>query len=229
MDKKLVYVADDEQTIRDLLKQYLEKEDYSVETYPDGKQLLDAFNKKACDMLVIDIMMPHMDGYTLCKEIRKKSDVPIIIVSAKDDEIDRILGLELGGDDYLSKPFSPRELIIRMKKIFKRMAPSATLPQSLDKLICKDIILLKDRRTVLKDEVQISVTTKEFELLCLFIENINIAFSRDKITEHIWGYDYIGDTRQVDDLIKRLRKKMILAGTICQIETVWGYGYKISG
>lgn len=228
MDNKLIYVVDDEKQIRELLKTYLQKEGYNVELYKDGEEVLEAFLKKPCDMLIIDIMMPNMDGYTLCREIRKKSEVPMIMVSAKDEEIDRILGLELGSDDYLSKPFSPRELIVRVKNIFKRTQYMSKPKEDEHKLVCKDISVVKDKRIVLKDDVEINVTTKEFELLCLFIENKNIAFSREKIIEHIWGYDYLGETRQVDDLVKRIRKKMLIAKSECKIETVWGYGYKIN-
>lgn len=231
MEQKLIYVVDDEKQIRELLKTYLEKEGYKVELFKDGQEVLDAFKEQSCGMLIIDIMMPNVDGYTLCREIRKTSEVPIIIVSAKDEEIDRILGLELGSDDYIAKPFSPRELVVRVKNIFRRMnrvqAPVEEV--HVDQLQCKDLIIIKENRTVLIDNKEIKVTSKEFDLLCLLIENKNMAFSRDTIIERIWGYDYFGETRQVDHLIKRLRKKMLEVNAQCQIETVWGYGYKISG
>lgn len=231
MEKKLIYVVDDEKQIRELLKTYIEKEGYIVKLFKDGQEVLDAFNEKPSDMLIIDIMMPKVDGYTVCREIRKTSEVPIIFVSAKDDEIDRILGLELGSDDYIAKPFSPRELVVRVKNIFRRMTKSQpTLQENqVDKLVCEDISILVKKRQVLIDNMELKVTSKEFDLLVLFIKNKNIAFSREKIIEHIWGYDYFGDTRQVDHLIKRLRKKMLVAKVRCQIETVWGYGYKVSG
>ncbi|WP_105615220.1 response regulator transcription factor [Vallitalea okinawensis] len=232
MEQRLLYVVDDEKQIRELLKTYLEKEGYKVELFEDGQEVLDRFSEQTCDMLIIDIMMPNVDGYTLCREIRKTSEVPIIIVSAKDEEIDRILGLELGSDDYISKPFSPRELIVRVKNIFRRINRSqqATPKEvDVDQIHCKDLIISKENRTVLIDHKEIKVTSKEFDLLFLLIKNKNMAFSRDTIIERIWGYDYFGETRQVDHLIKRLRKKMLEANAQCQIETVWGYGYKISG
>lgn len=233
MESKIIYIADDEESIRVLLKQYLQKEGYEVYTFVDGEEVLNAFKENPCDMMIMDIRMPNMDGYTLCRNIRAISNIPIIIVSAKDDEIDRILGLELGGDDYLNKPFSLRELAIRIRKIFNRMGKDVPTSNAnsinvQDTLICKNLTLLKESRCVLKDDKEMIVTNKEFELLLLFATNKNKALTRDQITEKIWGYEYIGNTRQVDDLIRRVRKKLMDEGALCEIQTIWGYGYKMS-
>lgn len=171
--------------------------------------------------------MPSMSGYDLCREIRKISDVPIMMISAKDEEIDRVLGLELGSDDYISKPFSLREITVKVRNMLRRRSNSV-IQNSEERLFCKDLEIVKANRTILIDGKEFKVTAKEYDLLELLIENKNKAFSREMIIEKIWGYDYFGETRQVDHLIKRLRKKMLLAETECKIETIWGFGYKVS-
>jgi DNA-binding response OmpR family regulator len=182
-------------------------------------------------MLILDIMMPGIDGYTLCKEIRKISDVPIIMVSAKDEEIDRILGLELGSDDYISKPFSPRELVVRVKTIFRRIKDKDAIlvEPPRNELRCVDIMVYPDERRILKDETELDLTPKEYDLLFFLIKNKNKVFTREQLINNIWGYDYIGDIRAIDDLVKKVRKKLSEAASILQITTVWGYGYKICG
>lgn len=227
-DSNLIYVVDDEKHIRELLKNYLEKEGYDVCTYNDGLQALDAFHIQPCDMLIIDVMMPNMDGFSLCKNIRSISNIPIIIISAKKDEIDRILGLEFGSDDYIAKPFSPRELVVRVRNMFRRLKPQPNPINNSDILSYKDIRIFQKNRTFFINDEEIKLTYKEFELINLMLNNLNIAFSREKIIENIWGYDYIGDTRQVDDLVKRVRKKLLLNNSDLKIDTIWGYGYKIS-
>ncbi|WFD10762.1 response regulator transcription factor [Tepidibacter hydrothermalis] len=227
-NNKLIYVVDDEKHIRELLKNYLEKEGYNVCTYNDGLQALNAFHIHPCDMLIIDVMMPNMDGFSLCKSVRSVSDIPIIIISAKNDEIDRILGLEFGSDDYIAKPFSPRELVVRVRNMFRRLNPLPTPNNSLDILSYKDIRIFQKNRSLFINDDEIKLTYKEFELINLLLNNLNIAFSREKIIENIWGYDYIGDTRQVDDLVKRVRKKLLLNNSEVKIDTIWGYGYKIN-
>jgi DNA-binding response OmpR family regulator len=230
MANKLIYVVDDEQNIRDLIKTYLMKEGFEVQIFADGSGAFEAFSARPADMLIIDIMMPGMDGYTLCKEIRKTSDVPIIMVSAKDDEIDRILGLELGSDDYMAKPFSPRELVVRAKTIFRRVREDVPVKtaEHKEELKCQDIVIFPDERRVMKEAVEIELTSKEFEFLCYLVKNRNRVFTREQLIQNIWGYDYIGDTRAIDDLVKRVRKKLGEAGARLEIITVWGYGYKVS-
>jgi DNA-binding response OmpR family regulator len=222
---KHIFVVDDEKSIRDLIKLYLEKENYKVTLFDSGKDILEEFRNQKPDLLVLDIMLPESDGLELCKEIRKTSDVPIVFVSARDEEFDRILGLELGGDDYLSKPFSPRELMVRIKNIFKRLEKKDYTKE--DSISIKDITIHYERRCAMKLGVELKLTTKEYELFEFFIKNKGIPFNRDQLVEKIWGYDYIGESRIIDDLVKRIRKKLELVESELEIKTVWGYGYKI--
>lgn len=225
---KLIYIADDDKEICKLLKKHIESAGYGVEVFFDGRSLLDRFEERQCDMIITDIAMPKMNGYDLCREIRKTSMLPVFMISANNDEIDRVLGLELGSDDYIAKPIGFRELIVKIRNTFRRIdmynAPSAGEDEDLR---CGDLSLSESKREVKIGGETLQTTAKEFDLLQLFMENRNVAFSRERIIEEIWGYDYYGDTRQVDHMIKRLRKKMILAGAKCGIQTVWGYGYKL--
>ena len=230
MSNELIYVADDEERIRDLICSYLENSGFKVKSFTNGTTVLAAFNLEPADMLILDIMMPGLDGYSVCREIRKTSQVPVIMVSAKDEEIDRILGLELGSDDYMSKPFSPRELVARVKNIFKRTKkdPLEYLVATPYKPMCKDIVLIPDERRVLCCGKDLDLTSKEFDLMLFLISNKNHAFTREQLIEKIWGYDYMGETRTIDDLVKRIRKKLTGANREIKISTVWGYGYKIT-
>lgn len=227
INNHLIYIADDDKNICNILKTQLESENYLVKEFYNGEDLLNEFKNTPCSLIITDIMMPKLSGYELCKEVRKFSDIPIIMVSAKDEEIDKILGLELGSDDYISKPFSLREISIKTKNMLRR---TRIIPVSTneDILNIKNLKILKNNREILINDEEFKTTTKEYELLLLLIENKNKPYSREMIIENVWGYDYFGDTRQVDHLIKRLRKKMLLAGSNCNIETVWGYGYKVS-
>ncbi|MFD3158841.1 response regulator transcription factor (plasmid) [Haloimpatiens sp. FM7330] len=227
ISKHLIYIADDDKKVCHLLKSQLVSENYLVEEFYNGKELLERFLSVPCDLIITDIMMPNMSGYDLCREIRKVSDVPIVMISAKDEEIDRVLGLELGSDDYISKPFSLREITIKVRNMLRRTNKNSSLNTE-EKLICKDLEIIKSNRMILIHGEELKTTVKEYDLLKLLIENKNQAFSREMIIEKVWGYDYYGETRQVDHLIKRLRKKMLLADSECKIETIWGYGYKVS-
>lgn len=223
---KHIFVVDDEQNIRDLIKKYLVKDGYRVTTFPDGLKVLNELQAQRPDLLVLDINMPGIDGIELCKEIRKISEVPIIFVTARDDEFDRIIGLEIGGDDYMSKPFSPRELVVRIKNIFFRRMNKADKPT--DGLIIKDVEVSLQKREVVANGTALKLTTKEYELFEFMARNAGLPFTREGLIEKkVWGYDYLGDIRVIDDLVKRLRKKLKTSGSDLNIETVWGYGYKI--
>ncbi|CAM4037564.1 response regulator transcription factor [Paenibacillus alkaliterrae] len=223
---KHIFVVDDEKSIRDILKKYIENEGYKVTLFDNGNTVLPEIGRMKPDLLVIDIMMPGINGMDLCKQIRKTSEVPIIFVTAKGEELDRVLGLELGADDYLTKPFSPRELMARIKNIFKRL--EKTYPNS-SGVGLKDIELQKDRRMVQKDGKEIRLTTKEYELFEFLAEHRSLPFTREQLVQKIWGYDYLGDDRLIDDLVKRIRKKLAEHGSAVQITTVWGYGYRLDG
>lgn len=224
---KHIFVVDDESNIRDLIRRYLEKEGYKVTVFSSGENVINEVSRLKPDLLVLDIMMPGKDGLDICKEIRKNSDIPIIFVSARDEEFDRILGLELGGDDYLSKPFSPKELVVRIKNIFKRL--DRNVSSVTDEAIIKDLKIAYDRRYIEKNGQELRLTTKEYELFEFLIRNKNMPFSREQLLEKIWGYDYLGEDRMIDDLVKRIRKKLSEIGSKAEVVTVWGFGYKIEG
>lgn len=222
---KHILVVDDKKNIRELIRKYLEKEGFRVTARDSGEGLLRELDSLLPDLLVLDIMLPGVDGLELCREIRRKSELPIVFVSARDEEFDRILGLELGGDDYLTKPFSPRELVARVKNIFKRLEKPSYNDEEVFQL--RDIKLYPARRYVEKNGQEIHFTTREFDLLEFLLRNKNHSFTRDHLIERIWGYDYPGDGRNVDDLVKRIRKKLSECGSQAEITTVWGYGYRI--
>lgn len=217
-------VVEDDTNIQNIVSAYLKKEGFTISVLGSAEDAWQLWETQPPDMWILDIMLPGMDGYDFCKKIREESDVPIIIISAKDEEIDKILGIELGGDDYLTKPFSPRELVARVKRLFKRTKPATQeTKQEQDKIKVDDLYVRKNDRRLFWKGQEIEVTTKEYEMLFLFAENVNRAFSREELLVKIWGDDYFGSDRAVDDLVKRIRKKL----SDIQLETVWGYGYRL--
>ncbi|OOO00262.1 MAG: hypothetical protein ATN35_08125 [Epulopiscium sp. Nele67-Bin004] len=224
----LIYTAEDDKNIGNLLVTHLQNNGYTVKGFSNGQELLDEFKITPCDLIITDIMMPVMGGYELCKQIRTISMVPIIMISANNDEIDRVLGLELGADDYIGKPISFRELCIKVKNLLMRAKFTAEKDNK-EVARHKDLSMDFDAHVVKIGEKVLTVTPKEFDLLKLFITHKNRAFSREQIINSVWEYDYDGDARQVDHVIKRLRKKMLEHNAECQIQTVWGIGYKIGG
>lgn len=227
MDKKLIYIADDEINICNIIKSFLIKDGFEVETFNDGRSILEAFNRREADMLVIDIMMPEMDGYSLCSLIRQKSSVPIIIVSAKDTEPDKIAGLTLGSDDYLTKPFSPMELIARIKSIFRRIELDKTRAVTHQIINISDISINADSKQAKLASNDVGLTGMEFSLLYYLAVNKNRAVSRSELLDKVWGFENEVETRATDDMIKRIRKKLSDAGSNLKIDTIWGYGFKI--
>ncbi len=221
----VIWVVDDEENIRDLIRRYLEKEDYTVRTFASADELKNALVSSLPDMFILDIMLPGTDGLALCRTIRENYDLPIIFVSARGEEFDRVLGLELGGDDYLSKPFSPRELLIRVKNIFRRLQAAGNPDK---KIIHDNITINSEKRTVTVNNEEINLTGKEFDLFLLLAGSPNRPFSRQFLLEKIWGFDYEGEERAVDDTVKRIRKKIREKGAQPELATVWGYGYKLN-
>ncbi len=220
----VIWVVDDEMEIRDLIKRYLEKEDFTVRTFSSAEEINNALVNSKPDMFILDIMLPEMDGLSLCRTIRENYDLPIIFVSARGEEFDRVLGLELGGDDYLAKPFSPRELIMRVKTVFRRLQPT---DHSSDQLVLKNMTVDPEKRSVIINSNVVNLTNKEFDLLHLLADSPNRPFSRGILLEKIWGFDYEGEERAVDDTVKRIRKKIREKGAQPELSTVWGYGYKL--
>lgn len=228
MDKKLIYIADDEINICNIIKSFLLKEGFKVEIFNDGNSIFEAFNARPADMLIIDIMMPDLDGFSICSEIRKESNVPIIIISAKDGEADKIAGLMLGSDDYMTKPFSPVELVLRVKGIFKRM-DMCGINRDDNKIIdIADILIYEEGRYVTFNNKDLKITPMEFNLLLYLVKNKNKSVSREELLNKVWGFESEVDTRATDDTVKRIRKKLITAGSKLKIETLWGFGFIIS-
>lgn len=217
-------VVEDDANIQNIVSAYLKKEGFNITVLGSAEDAWKLWETSPPDMWILDIMLPGMDGFDFCKKIREESDVPIIIISAKDEEIDKILGIELGGDDYLTKPFSPRELVARVKRLFKRSNPQSQVnEQAQDRLKIDELLVKKNDRRLFWKGQEIEITTKEYDMLLLFAENVNRAFSREELLVKIWGDDYYGSDRAVDDLIKRIRKKL----ADIQLETVWGFGYRL--
>ncbi|WP_028829506.1 response regulator transcription factor [Proteocatella sphenisci] len=223
---KKILVVDDEKRIREIIVMYLIKEGYEVIDFDNAESAYEYFKLNGADLIVLDIMMRGTNGLDLCKKIRKDSDVPIIFVSARNEELDRILGLELGADDYLSKPFSVRELIVRIKNILKRIDNQCSTKEEV-MLKLKELSIFPEQRIAKISDKEIALTTKEYEVIKYLVENKGYPLSRDKIIQNIWGYEYDGYDRNVDDTIKRLRKKLKESGSSVEIQTVWGFGYKV--
>ena len=220
-----ILVVDDDVNIVKLIKLYLEKEDYTVCTAHNGREALDVFNSENPSLLILDIMMPEMDGNEVCRKIRKSSEVPIIMLTAKGETFDKVLSLELGADDYIVKPFEPKELIARVKAILRR-SDSKTATDS-TKCITFDKLEVNLTNYELKiDERILEIPPKELELLYFLASNPNRVFTREQLREEVWGFDYFGDSRTVDVHIKRLREKLEGVEANWQLKTVWGVGYK---
>lgn len=220
MEKLKILVVDDESRMRKLVKDFLVRSNYEVIEAEDGEQALDIyFSNKGIALIILDVMMPKMDGWQVCREIRQYSDVPIIMLTAKGDEKDELLGFDLGVDEYISKPFSPKILVARVEAVLRRTA-------GLDDEIIEigGITLDKAAHQVKIDGIPIDLSFKEFELLTYFVKNKGVALSREKILNNVWNYDYFGDARTIDTHVKKLRSKMGDKGSY--IKTIWGLGYK---
>ncbi len=224
LDGKILF-ADDEKQMRNLVKMYLEKEGFGVDEASDGELAINLAKANNYDLIILDVMMPVQDGLSVCKSIRQFSKVPIIMLTARGDEIDRVLGFELGADDYVIKPFSPRELVARVKALLRRTKEFSALDNTGDALAFKDVLIDISARKVLFKGREISLTPKEFDLLLFLGKNQRKVFTREAILERVWGYDYFGDLRTVDTHIKNLREKLC-TGSDKYIHTVWGVGYK---
>lgn len=221
MDKLKILVVDDESRMRKLVKDFLIKKDFTVLEAENGAEALDVFfDKKDIALIILDVMMPKMDGWQVCREIRAFSKVPIIMLTAKSDERDELLGFELGVDEYISKPFSPKILVARVEAILRRSNAISS-----DELVTAGAIEINKAAHLVKvDDQPIELSYKEFELLSYFVENQGLALSREKILNSVWNYDYFGDARTIDTHVKKLRSKLGERGDY--IKTIWGMGYK---
>lgn len=224
-----VAVVDDDLPILELIAEYLRKEGFRVSAFAHGSGLADWIREQKPDLLVLDIMMPGVNGLSLLTELRTFTEMPIVMISAKGDEADRIIGLELGCNDFLPKPFNPRELVGRVKSLLRLVAsrplPDAAQPQEAT-IAAGNVAVYGDYRKVLVGEAELSLTSREFELFSFLLSKLDRPFGREQLIRQIWQYDFMGDIRVVDDLVKRLRKKLTEAGSSVAIETIWGFGYK---
>ncbi|PKM64907.1 MAG: DNA-binding response regulator [Firmicutes bacterium HGW-Firmicutes-20] len=222
---KKILIADDNPSIVNILSDYVKKEQMNVVSVSDGEAALKVFEQWKPDMILLDVMMPRMDGFTVCKEIRKTSMVPIIMITARSEDFDKIMGLDIGADDYIVKPFSPKEIIARIHAIFRRVEPK----QENRKVIQVHSLLIDETSFLVSiNKINVNLTKKEFELLSTLATYPNQVFSREHLLERCWGFDYIGDDRTVDAHIKRLRAKCDeIDHQGWQIVTIWGVGYKM--
>jgi DNA-binding response OmpR family regulator len=221
-----LFLVDDEQHIIDLAAMYLEQEGFQIASANDGAVALQRILSEAPALVVLDLMLPGLDGREVCKRVRAQSDVPIIMLTARTDDVDKIVGLELGADDYLTKPFNPRELVARVKAILRRAVPRAAPAPAADApLMMDNLSIYPERRVVEVEGREVALRMKEFDLLLTLAQNRGIVFSREKLLDVVWGFDFAGETRTVDVHVAHLRHK--LEGMRPQIETVWGVGYKL--
>lgn len=219
-----ILIIDDEPRIRDLLRKYLVAEGFVVGEVADGEAAVTEVCSGQWDLVILDIMLPKKDGWEVCREIRKTSEVPVLMLTARGDEIDRVLGLELGADDYIVKPFSPREVVARVKAVLRRVKKGAA-PGKLFSFA--GVVIEPEARTVTVNGTLLALTPKEFDLLLALAQAPGRVFRREELLRLVWGYDFYGDSRTVDTHITRLREKLNQAGAPPLITTVWGVGYKL--
>lgn len=226
MIKQKVLIVDDEVSIQELIRFNLEQAGFDTEVAGDGLAAIEMFESYKPDLIVLDLMLPGKDGYDVCKEIRRTSNVPIIMLTAKETELERVLGLELGADDYMTKPFSPLELVARIKAVLRRASGQETHDENEYKV--GHIFLQVDTREVKVHDQPVDLTRKEFDLLHIFMQNMGKVLTREVLLQKVWGYEYEGETRTVDVHIRHLRRKLGPEGET-RIETIHGVGYKLRG
>lgn len=217
-----ILVVDDEKHIVQLVRMYLANEGYQVEVAYDGEEALQKARQCKPNLVILDVMMPHIDGLEVCKQLRREGDIPIIVLSARGDDVDRIVGLEIGADDYVAKPFNPRELVARVKAVLRRTRPVDQTPKPLS---VGNLQIDPARREVTIAGKPVTLRAKEFDLLLTFVQNEGLVLDRERLLNLVWGFDYLGDSRTIDVHVTWLREK--LSGSTCRIQTVWGIGYKL--
>ena len=220
--KSRILVIDDDYNISELIRLYLEKEGFEVLNVYDGSKALSEFSDFAPSLVILDIMLPGRDGWDICRAIRKLSNIPIIMLTAKGETFDKVLGLELGADDYLVKPFESKELVARIKAVLRRYEHKDVQQE----IVYPNLVISKSDYTLKVNGNKLDVPPKELELLYFLASNPNRVFTRDQLLEQVWGYDFFGDSRTIDVHIKRIREKIDIPGQIWQLKTIWGVGYK---
>lgn len=226
--EKFIYIADDDDNIRNLIKSFLEREGYIVYAFPTGDDLLKKFVSEPCDLIILDVMMPGRDGFFILSELRKITNIPIIMLTARDSDADYIEGLSLGSDDYFTKPFSPIKLVTKVKSVFRRLDDNNTTnnTDSVVELEFADIKINKKTKSATLKGNDLPLTPNEFALLSYLIVNKDRAIPRVELLDKIWGYEVEVETRVADDTVKRLRKK--ISDSDAQVSTIWGYGFRIT-
>ncbi len=225
-----IYIADDEQNIRELIKSFLESDGYEVSAFATGDELAEAFENKPSDLVILDIMMPGTDGLTVCKQLREKSDVPIIMLTAKDSEYDYVHGITIGSDDYLTKPFRPTTLLMRVRSLLRRMDMNEradSLKNHNETISVGDLVFSGERNEILCSGKPIKLTQTELKMLSYMMKNPQKAYSREDLLNAIWGYDTRVETRVTDETLRRIRKQLSLCGSNVSVRTMWGFGYKL--
>lgn len=220
-----VLIADDNKQITSILEEYAKKNGYEPYIAFDGKQALDIFENMHPDIVLLDVMMPKVDGFEVCREIRKQSNTPVIMITARGEDFEKIMGLDIGADDYIVKPFSPAEVMARIRAVLRRITSEDTKKKQI--ITFSNLMINLDEYLVTVDHQNVLLTKKETEILWTFVKNKNKVFSRDNLLNSLWGFDYFGDTRTVDSHIKRLRAKLdVYSHEQWEIKTIWGVGYK---
>jgi DNA-binding response OmpR family regulator len=222
--QQTVLVVEDESSIASFVSLYLKNAGYAVKTAATGGDALNEVAAATPDLIVLDLMLPDIDGIEVCKRVRQRSDVPILLLTARDEDVDKIIGLEVGADDYLTKPFNPRELVARVKSVLRRATPDRRLPEA-EVIRHGDLSVDAGRREVRVRDEEIQLAPKEFDLLWELLDHRGLVLTRDQLLERVWGYTFAGDTRTVDVHVRQLRRKL---GDASPIVTVWGVGYKVA-
>ena len=217
-------VVEDEESIASFVSLYLKNAGFEVRTAENGTDALAAAEAKEPALIILDLMLPDIDGIEVCRRLRQRTDVPILMLTARDEDIDKIIGLEVGADDYMTKPFNPRELVARVKSILRRATPERREAQG-ERIVHGDLIVDAGRREVTVNGVEVQLAPKEFDLLWELLDHRGIVLTRDQLLERVWGYTFAGDTRTVDVHVRQVRRKL---GEAAPIVTVWGVGYKVS-
>lgn len=226
MTNAKILIVDDDVNICELLRLYLEKDSFEVEVVTDGLKAIEAFNTTSPDLVLLDIMLPGMDGWQICREIRKTSQTPIIMLTAKGETFDKVLGLELGADDYITKPFETKEVVARIKAVLRRSASQGSGSESVKEVNYDKLMVNLTNYELKVDGNTIDTPPKELELIFHLASNPNRVYTRDQLLDEVWGFEYYGDSRTVDVHVKRLREKLEGVSDKWELKTVWGVGYK---
>ena len=224
-----IYLADDEKSIRELLHSFLASDGYTVRSFESGDALLEAFHQDPAELVILDIMMPGTDGLTVCRELRSVSDIPIILLTAKDSELDYVMGISQGSDDYLTKPFRPTILLMKVKALLRRVEMDRGKTAAEDELHYGDIRYSATENAIFYGTAPVSLTQTELRLLSYMMKQPEKAYSREELLSAVWGFDSEVETRVTDETLRRIRKKLLQAGSTVSVSTIWGFGYKLKG